>query len=32
MTLRSLLPDTLFGRLFAATVGVIGAMLLIFIV
>jgi signal transduction histidine kinase len=32
MALRSLLPDTLFGRLFAATVGVIGAMLLIFIV
>lgn len=32
MSLRSLLPDTLFGRLFAATVGVIGAMLLIFIV
>lgn len=31
MKLRSLLPDTLFGRLFIATVGVIGAMLLIFI-
>jgi signal transduction histidine kinase len=31
MALRSLLPDTLFGRLFVATVGVIGAMLLIFI-
>jgi len=29
--LRSLLPDTLFGRLFVATVAVIGAMLLIFI-
>lgn len=29
--LRSLLPDTLFGRLFVATVGVIGAMLLVFI-
>lgn len=31
MSLRSLLPDTLFGRLFAALVGVIGAMLLVFI-
>ncbi|GFE88050.1 ATP-binding protein [Steroidobacter agaridevorans] len=28
---RRLLPDTLFGRLFVATVGVIGAMLLVFI-
>lgn len=28
---RPLLPDTLFGRLFVATVGVIGAMLLVFI-
>jgi signal transduction histidine kinase len=28
MTLRSLLPDTLFGRLFAATVGAIGLLML----
>jgi signal transduction histidine kinase len=28
---RALLPDTLFGRLFVATVGVIGAMLIVFI-
>lgn len=28
---RPLLPDTLFGRLFVATVGVIGAMVLVFI-
>jgi signal transduction histidine kinase len=32
MSPRSLLPDTLFGRLFAATVGVIAAMLLVFII
>lgn len=31
MATRSLLPDTLFGRLFVATMGVIGAMLLVFI-
>ena len=31
MSPRSLLPDTLFGRLFVATVGVIAAMLLVFI-
>lgn len=31
MTLRSLLPDTLFGRLFAATVGVIGLLMLMII-
>jgi signal transduction histidine kinase len=31
MRLRSLLPDTLFGRLFAATIGVIGLMLLLII-
>jgi signal transduction histidine kinase len=31
MAWPALLPDTLFGRLFAATVGVIGAMLLIFV-
>lgn len=31
MSLRALLPDTLFGRLFVAIVGVIGAMLLVFI-
>ena len=31
MAARSLLPDTLFGRLFIATVAVIGAMLLVFI-
>jgi signal transduction histidine kinase len=31
MSLRSLLPDTLFGRLFAATVGVIGLLMLLII-
>lgn len=31
MSARSLLPDTLFGRLFFATVGVIAAMLVVFI-
>jgi signal transduction histidine kinase len=31
MTLRSLLPDTLFGRLFVATVGVIGLLMLLII-
>lgn len=31
MASRPLLPDTLFGRLFVATVGVIGAMLLVFV-
>jgi hypothetical protein len=31
MKFRSLLPDTLFGRLFAATLGVICTMLLVFI-
>jgi signal transduction histidine kinase len=31
MSFRSLLPDTLFGRLFAATVGVIGLLMLLII-
>lgn len=31
MSLRSLLPDTLFGRLFAATVGVIGLLMLLIV-
>jgi signal transduction histidine kinase len=31
MSLRSLLPDTLFGRLFAATIGVIGLLMLLII-
>lgn len=31
MALRSLLPDTLFGRMFAATVGVIGLLMLLII-
>jgi len=31
MSLRSLLPDTLFGRMFAATVGVIGLLMLLII-
>src|SRR5690349_21517174 len=31
MAARSLLPNTLFGRLFIATIGVIGAMLLVVI-
>src|SRR5688572_29527924 len=31
MSFRSLLPDTLFGRLFAATVGVIGLLMLLIV-
>jgi signal transduction histidine kinase len=31
MSLRALLPDTLFGRLFAATIGVIGLLMLLII-